>query len=194
MSVRSAPLVLSACLLTACSTRPERVDPLDYPSVVEDTDVAPIPNNCETLTHAFSAEVTGGIELTLSGYGLYEYEAVPNRQTTIYLSRCSDGVLTQFFTLAYFGIDRIEIGEHPINLFAEEDGGFRFAFTDTADEFPVSCAQQTTGTVTITEATFAAVGGEFEAVAECTTPDTLDRRPIEASFRGSFRARNIGRE
>jgi hypothetical protein len=181
-------------MVCACSARPERVDPQEYPGANLDTDVVPIPTNCDTLTHTFGMTMDGYVADTLGGYGVYEYEAIPDRLTTIYLTACGPEETSQYLTLAFYGIDRVEPGEHPVNRFAFEDGGFVFAYTDTTGVSTVNCNELPKGTVTITESSFASVAGSFELEAQCADETNLDRRPGVTTFSGSFAARNVGRE
>jgi hypothetical protein len=183
-----------AGMVCACSARPERVDPQEYPGANLDTDVVPIPTNCDTLTHTFGMTMDGYVADTLGGYGVYEYEAIPDRLTTIYLTACGPEETSQYLTLAFYGIDRVEPGEHPVNRFAFEDGGFVFAYTDTTGVSTVNCNELPKGTVTITESSFASVAGSFELEAQCADETNLDRRPGVTTFSGSFAARNVGRE
>lgn len=194
-SLWNVGLVSVILFAAACaSPRPNRVDPLEYPSVTDDTGIVPIPNTCATRTHPFSLTTTGHVESTIEGYAVYEYKAVPDRMTAIYLTACAPEETAKYITLAFFGIDRIEPNEYEINRFAFEDGGFLFAYTDATPEGTVTCSQLPRGTVTITESDFSQVSGSFEAWALCDDASLQDRRPVETAFTGTFTANNVGNE
>jgi hypothetical protein len=181
-------------LMIACSPRPERVDPFDFPGSSGDTGVVPIPNTCETRTHSFESTASGHFDLSLSGYAVYEYEAVPDRLTAIYLTACEPEVPTRFISLAFYGIDRVEVGEHAVDRFAEEEGGFLFSYTDTSSAAPAGCNQLPTGTVTVTDSGFGQIAGSFNVTTLCDDETTEGRRPGETVFTGTFAANNVGVE
>ena len=64
-----------------CTARPDRVDPADFPGADDDGVEAPIPNDCSTLVDSFESVGSGFVELSVAGYGVYEYRAAPSQQT-----------------------------------------------------------------------------------------------------------------
>lgn len=190
MSVRR---LLLLGLLGACTARPDRPDPAEFPGADDDGVEPPVPNNCTTLVEAFDVAGSGYVERSVSGFGLYEYRSAPNRQTSIYLRACAEGVPSELaIALHYYGVARIEPGDYAFTRLAEEDGGFLFAFTDDAGD--LNCSEQPTGVVTITDATFDRLEGELRVNVLCTDSSLLGRIPRESTFTGTFAATNIGPE
>lgn len=185
-------------LLAACSARPDRVDPADYPAADAEDITVPTPNNCDTLAGTFQITASGWLETTYEGFATFEYRSSPNRQTTLYFTPCGgDTDATEdpevvAMAINFFGAGRLEQGEHPFTRLADVDGGANFTYTESASD--TNCVDQPAGTLEVTSSTFSRVKGSFDVTVGCLDPDLLGRIPRETTFRGSFEATNIGKE
>lgn len=185
-------------VLAACTGRPDR-DPLtDYQSVADGPVVAPIPNDCDTRAFAFNVIAEGYYEGRLKGFATYEYKSVPDQRTSITLNVCN-GDTERVMTLNYYGIQRVQKGEHDVSRLAQENTGFEFSFVDEAGDtgmLPLRCDDSPTGTVFIERSTYARLEGTFDIVSHCIDQEIIDetRRPQETRFQGRFAANNIGTE
>lgn len=179
--------------LSGCTARPDRVDPADYPGADDDGVEAPIPNNCATLVEAFDVVGTGFVERAASGYGVYEYRAAPDQQTSIYLRACDGELQTELaIAMHFYGVSRIQPGDYTFDRLAIENGGFIFAYTDEASD--VNCSELPSGTVSITTADFDRIEGVAQVDVRCVDEATLGKIPRESSFQLNFSASNIGVE
>lgn len=183
-------------VVMACSEQPERVDPFDFPSAVDETDGVEEPNDCDTLTQPFVVSLTGYIEQEVDGFGAYEYRAVPDGRTSIVLRACgNNGPIARVFTFNYFGGDRVTPGRYKVQANAAETGGFEFGYSDGRGE-PKNCSDLPDGTITIDSVTFGEITGSFDVRSRCFDELILDlnRRPPYTRYVGSFAARNVGNE
>lgn len=189
---------LGLCLaLAACSQRPERVDPFDYPSGVDDTDLLPSTNTCESPSDIFKATADGYVTGPLKGIGTYEYRSVPDERTSIVLRVCgAQGPLPRLLAFNFFGATRVDKGKYDVSPTALEEGGFEFGYTDARGANPTYCSDLPEGTVTITKSTFGVIEGSFDVRARCFDQAVLDDvvRPPYSSFTGTFSASNSGNE
>lgn len=177
-----------------CQARPDRVDPNDYEAARGETGLAPIPNNCNTLQYTFEAEADGYVNGQVSGFATYEYRSILDQITSIYLNVCGDPTDIRAITLSFFGVTRVEEGEHPVSRTAVEEGGFLFGVSDANPDRPVNCGDNPTGTVTIDDADFRQVSGSVDITSGCIDEEALDRVPRPTRFTGTFTANNIGVE
>lgn len=193
--------LFAVVLIVGCDARPDRPDPFDYPGIVAETGLGPIPNNCLTQTHTFSMSVSGYRQAQLEGVGTYVYQSSPDGVTQVLLTACDgDEPAGPVVTLNYFGATRLDAGVWNVRRTARQEGGFTFTYADPGFQpdtgFPttVQCNWDPTGTVEVTQADFGEVGGSFTLTASCRDEPLLGRKPKKATFRGTFRANNAGSE
>lgn len=200
--MRAWMLVLSVA--GACHGRPDRVDPLECsrlpdqpdacPGGTDDAGNLPVPNNCETLTHEFQASATGYVAEELSGFGEYEYRSDAGDITSIYLTVCPIGAVPRTLALSFFGVARLEPGNHDVSRLAPIDGGFTFSYTDPRGGAQRTCNDSPVGYVQIDAIDFEQVTGSFEVDTRCMDEDLVGRIPQDVTFSGTFAANNIGVE
>ncbi|HMV69732.1 MAG TPA: hypothetical protein PKA64_23015 [Myxococcota bacterium] len=195
-------MVLST--LAACHGRPDREDPIECsklsdqpdacPGGTDDEGNLPVPNNCNTLTHVFSASSTGYVERAFDGFGEYEYRSDAGQITTIYLTVCPEGRPPATLAMSYFGVARLEQGDYNISRTAPIDGGFTFAYSDPSRSGELTCNDDPHGTVIIDSIDYEQASGSFEVDTRCMDDSLVGRIPRDASFSGTFSANNIGVE
>lgn len=184
-------------LLAACSQRPDRVDPFDYPSGADETGLIPVPNDCKTKAEPFEAVATGYVEDKLKGIGTYEYRSVPDQRTSIVLRACGgQGPLPRLLDFNFFGATRVDKGKYDVGPDALTNGGWEFGYTDARSGNPTYCSDLPEGTITITKSTFSTIEGSFNVRARCFDQAVLDDvvRPPYTAFSGTFSASNEGNE
>lgn len=202
--MRALPWMMVLLAVGACHGRPDRVDPIECsqlpdqpeacPGGTDDEGTLPTPNNCETLTHEFTASAVGYVTEELGGFGEYEYRSDAGQITSVYLTVCPEGGTPRTIAMSYFGVARLEPGDHEVSRAAPLAGGFTFSYTDPRGGKQLGCNDKPTGTVTIDAIDFEQVSGSFEVTARCVDNDLIGRIPQDTMFSGTFSANNVGVE
>lgn len=187
---------IAVLCLQACQARPDRPDPLDFPSALDDTAALPVANDCTTLAFPFEVNATGYVANAYDGVASYEYKSIPDERTSVVMRACGRQPLPVIMTLNYYGSGRVRKGTYDVSRLAKEDGEFEFAFVNEDLSLATNCSDDPQGSVTITKSNFSVLEGRFDITARCFDGTILNegRRPQNTRFVGSFSATNTGQE